>query len=46
MTPRAQPVSPARDEFSDAFLKGMREFGFSEGEIKALLASGVAQAAE
>jgi putative ABC transport system substrate-binding protein len=31
LTPRTSPVPPARDPFSEAFMRGMRELGYAEG---------------
>ena len=32
LTPRSRPIPPARDAFSDAFIRGMNELGYSEGK--------------
>jgi putative ABC transport system substrate-binding protein len=31
LTPRSLPASPGHDSFSDAFMRGMSELGYSEG---------------
>jgi putative tryptophan/tyrosine transport system substrate-binding protein len=30
LTPRSRPIPPGHDAFSDAFLRGMNELGYSE----------------
>jgi hypothetical protein len=30
--PRSRPIPPSHDVFSDAFLQGMRDLGYSEGK--------------
>ena len=32
LTPRSRPIPPAHDAFSDAFIRGMNELGYSEGK--------------
>ena len=32
LTPRAHPVPPAHDAFSDAFVDGMNRLGYAEGK--------------
>src|SRR5262249_34946089 len=36
LTPRLRPTPPARDPFSDSFVEGMRDLGYSEGKNLAI----------
>jgi putative ABC transport system substrate-binding protein len=36
LTPRAQPIAPSRDAFSESFVRGMSELGYVEGRNLAI----------